>query len=191
MRKVIALSSILTLLLTAMPVLANGDVPAAEITTFFTNDGWVSGFNEITMINDESEGIVEEITAWGDHTLTVLKYGDYTYHHDWDYVSLNEDKQIWYDGDCHGCGGDLYVAKYVWWGEEQLGSGDVYREAFIDPDIIDITHAGGIGTGEFLDNIETNKDTYIYQSVGLDQFATCAMPEAPVSPSEPTCEWCD
>jgi len=93
MRKVIALSSILTLLLTAMPVLADG-VDAATISTSFYNEGWLSGFSEMTTINFGSEGIIEEIYAFGDHTLEVAKYGDYTYHHDGDYVSLNEDKVI-------------------------------------------------------------------------------------------------
>ncbi len=188
MNKIIA--TIVGLLVLATPVLANGAVDAAQINTYFYSEGFLSAFNQMTMINDGSEGIIEEVVAWGDHELVVVKSGDYTYHHDMDYVSLNEDKEIYYDGDCHGCG-ELYVGEFIWWGDGQFGTGDVYREAFIDPSIVDIVHVGSIGYGEFGDSIETNKDTYIYKSVGLDQFATCEEPEMPIFPDPPVCEWCD
>ncbi len=112
-----------------------------------------------------------------------------------DYVSLNEDKWIWYDGDPHCCG-ELFIGKDVAWGqgENGFGAGDVYRYAEFgeDPLFIDETHAGGIGTGAFMDRIETNKDTFVYQSVGLDQFATCDFEPPVFEPLDPPdCEWCD
>ncbi len=189
MKKLFALTSILTLLLTSVPVLADG-VDAAQINTFFYSEGFLSAYNEMTVINGGSEGIIEEIVAWGDNMLVVEKSGDYTYHHDWDYVSLNEDKEIYYEGDCHGCG-ELTVAKSVWWGAEQFGTADIYREAYVGDLIYDAVHVGSMGSGSFVDSIETNKDTYVYQSVGLDQFATCEDPLPPVQPDAPECEWCD
>ena len=191
MKKIIASTLIFSLLAVGI-ALATDPITTkiAEIDTYFTNDGPISAFHETTWINWGSEGITEKIVATnGD--LTVIKNADFYDNYipcDTHFNSLNEDKVIIYGSEPED---DVFIAKDVWWGNNQanMGAADIYREAYFS-DKADITHAGGIGEGYFMDRIQTDRDIFVYQSVGLNQFATCEYPTTPTPLTPPTCTWC-
>jgi len=184
MRKVFALSSILTLLLTAMPVLAT------DITTYFYNDGPIAAFHETLWSNYGSEGMTELVYA-EDGELMVWKTIE-TSPHRFDffgdrYNSANIDTIIEYDPWYRS--GYVSVDKGVWWGENGFGGADIYIETY-GTKWTDVTHAGGIGAGEFMYNVDSPKGLDMWQSVGLDDWASCDDPHQPYFPEPPVCTWC-
>lgn len=188
MNKIIA--AVVCLALIATPAFASGPFEFGTIDTYFSNTGSISAFGEQLTLNGGKEGIIESIKSEGPSQLTVLASTDLYSHSG--YVSANEDKAItWTKPDCN-----VEIDKTVWWGDyfnvapgSNFGSGDVYRDAsWTDAD--KITHVGGIGTGIFIDNINSYKNVQVYQSVGLDQPATCLPPRMPEIPNPPTCTWC-
>ena len=191
MNKIIA--AIVGLALIATPVLATGPFEFGTIDTYFSNTGLISAFDEQLTINNGKEGVLESIISEGPSELTVLKNTDLYWHPALGgYVSANEDKLItWQKPDCH-----VEIDKTVWWGDyfniapgSNFGTADIYRDAVWNG-AEDITHAGGMGQGIFIDNINSYKDVSVYQSVGLDQPATCLPPSMPHIPNPPTCTWC-
>ena len=189
MNKIIV--AVVSFALIATPVLATGPFEFGTIDTYFSNKGSISAFVDELTLNGGKEGIIESIKSTGPSELTVLKNAD-LYSHSGGYVSVNEDKLItWNKPDCH-----VEIDKVVWWGDyfniapgPDSGSGDIYRDASWQ-NAEDITHAGGIGQGIFIDNINSNSNINVYQSVGLNQPATCSRPSMPEIPSPPTCSWC-
>ena len=191
MKKTIA--AIIGLVLIATPVLA-GPFEFGTIDTYFQNTGPFSAFGEELLLNDGKEGIIESIKAEGPSELTVGASTDLYWHSAFGgYVSANEDKYItWNRPDCH-----VEIDKTVWWGDyfnlapgPNFGTADIYRDA-LWADAEKVTSVLGVGQGIFIDNIESFKDVSVYQSVGLNQPATCLPPVMPQIPEPPTCSWCN
>jgi len=196
MRKIFALSSILTLLLTAMPVFACiGDLcdpdmsDVGSVDTSFYNAGLYSLFHEGLWL--EGEGLIEEIEAVGPAELTVVKNAEFGYDFDVG-KTVNEDKAILWEPD--SIMSSVSIAKDVWWGWQGIGGAEVYRSAH-DSMVQDDVHAIAIGyDGGLSDRIEVNIGAMpltVYQSVGLNQGATCEDPVAPPELTPPVCTWCD
>lgn len=187
MKKIIA--AVVCLALIATPVLA-GSFEFGTIDTYFQNTGPFSAFGEELLLNGGKEGIIESIKAEGPSELTVGASTDLYSHPG--YVSANEDKYItWNRPDCH-----VEIDKTVWWGDyfnlapgPNFGTADIYRDVEW-ADAEKVTSAVGVGQGIFIDNINSFKDVSVYQSVGLNQPATCLPPEMPTIPNPPTCSWC-
>lgn len=193
MKKILTLLVALTVL--AVPVIAcidcEPDMQVATVDTYFYNDGPIAGFHSGLWMNDASEGIIEEIYAFGPAELTVVENKDFGYDFCPDLKTVNADKLILWEPD--SLGSSVSIAKDVWWGWGDGIGGEVYREAY-DTMVLDTVHAGGIGSGTFMDRIEVDvgaHDLTVYQSVGLNQFATCDQPVAPPELRAPVCTWCD
>jgi hypothetical protein len=182
--------AIICLALVVTPAFATGPFEFGTIDTYFQNKGSISAFGEQLTLNDGKEGIIESIKSEGPSELTVLANTDLYSHPG--YVSANEDKLIsWEKPDCN-----VEIDKMVWWGDyfnyapgPNFGTADIFRDAEWK-NAEDITHAGGIGQGIFIDNINSHSNIDVYQSVGLNQPATCSTPQMPDIPTPPECTWC-
>ena len=180
--------TIIGLAILAAPVMAceNCDGHDTELTvnTFFTNDGPISAFQEMTSINSGNQWINEGALAFGG-ALTVGSYEAFSWNGCEE--TLNADKQIsWVSQQDEGPN-NVMIGKDVVWND---GSGDVYV-ALQDPwGESKQIHAGGIGDGAFANRIWTDESVQVYQSVGLNQFATCGPVIPPTPLPFPQCEWC-
>jgi hypothetical protein len=184
MNKIIA--TIIGFALVAAPALAccNLQDTELEVNTFFTNDGPISAFQELTSINYGDQVINEAAFSWMGE-LTVASYEAFTWNGCEE--TLNADKLIFWDPSTDESS-YLSIGKDVYWED---GSADVYvqmQDPWGDNKAI---HAGGIGDGLFMNRIETHEALDVYQSVGLNQFATCGTPRPPTPLPPPTCEWCE
>jgi len=187
--------TLISLALVATPALAcegiwcNGQDVELTVNTYFTNDGPISAFDELTVINGGQAMLNEAVYSWlGD--LTVKSYEAFNWNGCID--TLNADKVIMWTSDTDESS-YLSIGKDVAWYDDSGydGSGDIFvtmQDPYGESKTI---HAGGIGEGVFMNRIETHEPLNVYQSVGLDQFATCGTPTIPRPLPLPTCEWCD
>jgi len=190
MNKIIA--AIIGLIVLAVPVLAC-EGPGCDpydkelsVNTFFTNDGPISAFQEFTSINSGKQWINEVAFAFGGE-LTVGSYEEFAWNGCRGTEMLNADKQIYWDSQQDEGPNFVTIGKDVVWND---GSGDVYV-ALQDPwGESKQIHAGGIGDGAFANRIWTDESIQVYQSVGLNEFATCGPVTPPTPLPFPHCEWC-
>lgn len=181
MKRLIALAGLLLALTPA--VLAFGG-PDGIIDTYFDASGVLPYFESELVLNGGDDYVIENVWT-GLGSVTVLENIDLEDHSFFcfEWADANVDKQIWVDPWF----GKAHVEKAVVWD----GVGEVYREAFLGDDIVDIKHAGTLlGDATFVDNIEYKGDLYVYESVGLNRGATCEIPEMPDFPEQPECGWC-
>jgi len=180
------IAAVVGLLVLATPVLACCDLDDTELTvnTYFTNDGPISAFQELTSINYGDQWINEAAFSWLGE-LTVASYEAFTWNGCEE--TLNADKIISWDSSTDESS-YLSVGKDVYWED---GSADVYVQMNDPWGDYKAIHAGGIGDGLFMNRIETHEPLDVYQSVGLNQFATCDIPTPPRPLPPPTCEWCE
>jgi len=178
------------LLLTAVPVFAcegiwcQGQDVELTVNTYFTNDGPISAFDEMTVINGGQAGLNEAVYSWlGD--LTVESYEAFNWNGCID--TLNADKIISWTSDTDESS-YLFVGKDAQWLD---GSGDIFVTMQDPYGEYKTIHAGGIGDGLFMNRIETHEPLNVYQSVGLNQFATCGEIPTITPLPVPSCEWCD
>ncbi len=195
MNKIIA--TIVGLLVASTPALAcvgdlceGPDMHVGTLDTSFYNDGMFSYFHEGLWMN--GEGFIEEIEAMGPAELMVIKNSDFGFDIDlWD-KTVNADKYIeWVP---YSMWSELDVGTDVWWGWQGIGGAEFFRSAW-DSMVQDDIHAIAIGyTGGLSDRISVDigyEPFYVYESIGLNQPATCEMPEIPPELTPPVCTWCD
>jgi len=182
MRKLFALTTVLSMLLTSGIAVAFGG-PDGSINTYFDASGIMPVYHSALILNDGDDGVVEKVwTGLGDvKVVENIDLEDQKFLF-WNYADANVDKEIYVDPWM----GDAHVEKTAWWD----GVGEVYRYAELGDDIVDIKDASTLlGDALFIDSIEYNGDVFVYESVGLNRFATCDEPVIPDLIYPPTCGW--
>ena len=183
MRKLIALTSILTLLLTTGMAAAFGG-PDGTIDTYFYADGVLPVFHD-TLILDDGDFLIEKVWTL-EGVVGVTQNIDIE--DSWSGTKANIDKAIVVDpGHFWFIEFDAHVEKTAVWS----GVGEVYRYAELEDGTVSIVDASTLfGDAHFIDNIEYQDWVFVYESVGLNTFASCDDPVAPEPLLFPECEWC-
>lgn len=179
--KRLAITTLISLLLTTGIAVAWGG-PDGSIDTYFDASGVVPVYHSALILNDGDDGVIEKVWT-GLGSVTIVENIDLEDHSGWfcdGYADANLDKLITVDPWI----GDAHVEKTAWWD----GAGEVYREAWLGDDIYEVVDASTIfGDASFIDSIEYNGDLTVYESVGLNRFATCDTPEMPDPLPMPEC----
>jgi hypothetical protein len=185
--KIFALASVLTLLLTSVPVMAFGYMPPApsetstqfellasgdtEVKTFSLINGWDGAYRASVAENVDNDGglymstsVDFEIPSFGASLMVESKE-----------IIASGDTEIikLVDWDSHPCWPST-ANFYVGW-----STGDA-------EDGIEVTN---VGSGSALYNMQTNSDVYYLESFALNQPLDCD-PELPSPPAPPVCDWC-
>ena len=195
--KIFALTSVLTLLLTTGIAAAGG--PDGTIDTYFYADGLGPSFGSALQL-DDGDTMIERVSIelWG---IPALGFGDMTVVENIDledhsggwcspgYTDANIDKFITVNPGSAFFGliqSTAVVQKEVAWD----GLGEVYRYADLDGTVSVVDASTLLGDAHFIDNIEYNDNVFVYESVGLNRFATCEDPVRPPQVPMPVCSWC-
>jgi hypothetical protein len=188
--KALAITTIVGLLLTAMPVFAcigpGCDMPNdGSIDTYFYGEGKNVWFNDALYIDEHKDPDVIIENVWTDKgSVSVLQ--NINIEDGWFFspteVVLN--KQITVDPASFWIFSyDANVEKYVSWD----GEGEVYREATLG-DVTDIVSVGA-DEGTFIDNIQYKGTVNVFESVGLNRGTICYLHDV-VMPKPPVCTLC-
>ena len=182
--KIFALTSVLTLLLTSGIAVAWGG-PDGTIDTYFLADGGLPVFESGLQLSDGDYVIEKVWTLEG--TVGVKENIDID--DGWFGTSANIDKQIMVDPGQFFCMEfDAHVEKTAGWD----GTGEVYRRADLEDGTVSIVDVSTtlFGDALFIDNIEYKDMVNVYESVGLNTFASCDPVEMPDPLEPPVCGWC-
>ncbi|MFH0928901.1 MAG: hypothetical protein V1818_00930 [Candidatus Aenigmatarchaeota archaeon] len=183
MNKIIA--ALVGLMMLATPVLACHGPQClpddATISTFFFGSGRNVWFNDVVGVDErvDDDYVVEDMwTMKGDMTVVQNVNIDL---HGFSSAEVIMNKEAWINPAYHY---SANVEKEVVWDEE----GEVYREA-ITGGVYSIFSAGA-DEGIVQDDIRSEANLYIFQSVGLNTGTRCEYPSMPGLPEGPTCSWC-
>jgi len=182
--KIFALTSVLTLLLTTGMAAAFWG-PDGTIDTYFDASGAMPVFESFLVLED-GDYVNEKVWTLGG--LVVVTENIELDDHRFGPTDANIDKDIFVDPGSLFCFEfDAHVEKTAVWG----GVGEVYRRADLEDGTISIVDASTLyGNSMFIDNIEYNDYVHVYESVGLNTYASCDPVETPDPLPMPVCGWC-
>ena len=189
--KALAITTILGLLLTAMPVLAcigpYCNMPNdGSIDTYFYGSGSNVFFNDALIVNERKDPDMIIENVWTDKgEVTVLQ--NINIEDKWfgsPEVVLNklitvDPASFWFFTK------DANVEKYVTWD----GEGEVYRVATLG-DVSSVLSVGA-DEGTLVDDIQYQGTVNVFESIGLNRGTICEYPSRLDIPSMPDCLWCD